>query len=196
MNIACVLLAAGLGTRAGGDKLSRLWHGAPLIAAAAELAAAGPFGKRVAVVREHDAVVRTAVKNAGLFETVNPAPGEGITSSLKLGLAAVTEGETPDGVLFLVADQPQLKPETIAAMCAAFETAPGCILRPQSPEGKTGNPVLFPKDFFGELAELTGDMGGKQVVHRHPECVRFVPCGAEELADLDTALDFGRADGV
>lgn len=190
MKAAAVLLAAGLGTRAGGDKLSRRFNGIPLIETAANLISGCPFCRCTAVVRENDAAVTKAVSGAGFSVCVNPDPARGIASSLVSGLENVLSQDIPDGVMFFVGDQPALKADTVLKMLDAFSERPDAVIRPVSPSGKTGNPCLFPAALFGELLELTGDTGGRQVIRRHPERTVYVPCEEAELRDLDTALDF------
>lgn len=190
MRIACVLLAAGLGTRMGGDKLLKKVRGEALIARAASLAAALPFSAKVAVVRPGDAGVINAAEGAGLTPVANPNPTRGIASSLVIGLdAAIKSGA--DGALFLVADQPELRKETVGAMLTLFEAHPEAIIRPASADGTAGNPVLFPMALFGELMQLTGDTGGKAVIRNHPERVLTVLCEKAELRDVDTPRDIG-----
>lgn len=188
MNVVCVLLAAGLGTRMDGDKLLTLVEGKMLIEHAAALAKSLPFSESVAVVRPGDEAVLTTVEKAGLRPVFNPYPARGIASSLVIGLSDVMRSD-PDGVLFLVGDQPRLTAKTVESMLRAFESDPESIVRPRSSSGKPGNPVLFPKSLFPELAALTGDTGGKTVVAAHPDRVRFILCASDELRDIDAPQD-------
>ena len=54
---------------------------------------------------------------------------------------------------------------------------------------RQGNPCIFPAALYSELLALTGDRGGKQIIHRHPELVVEVPVPEEELSDVDTLAD-------
>ena len=55
---------------------------------------------------------------------------------------------------------------------------------------RRGNPAVFPRDLFGELAALTGDVGGGAVIRRHPERLILVEAASpRELADVDTPAD-------
>ena len=56
--------------------------------------------------------------------------------------------------------------------------------------GRPGSPAVFDERYRGELAELKGDRGGRQVMNRHPEDVFFyeAPDG-RELMDVDTQED-------
>ena len=48
------------------------------------------------------------------------------------------------------------------------------------------NPVIFSKKYAEELLNLSGDVGGRQVMERHKEDVRFFEIEDEkELFDID-----------
>ena len=55
-------------------------------------------------------------------------------------------------------------------------------------DGKTGNPCVFSKKYYGELMKLSGDVGGKRVVvaHRGDVAVMKVEDG-REMVDVDFA---------
>ena len=52
--------------------------------------------------------------------------------------------------------------------------------------GKTGNPCIFSRKYFGELMELEGDVGGKRVIRKHREDTAVLEVLDErELTDVD-----------
>ena len=52
--------------------------------------------------------------------------------------------------------------------------------------GRSGNPVLFSKDYFEELMTLEGDVGGRQVMNRHKAEIYYLEIFNEkELRDVD-----------
>jgi len=59
-------------------------------------------------------------------------------------------------------------------------------------DGKTGNPCVFSKKYYGELMELSGDVGGKRVVvaHRGDVAVMKVEDG-REMVDVDVVFADG-----
>ena len=53
--------------------------------------------------------------------------------------------------------------------------------------GRRGAPVLFSRALFGELAELDGDEGGRQLLRRGSEEIRWVELDSDlPLLDADT----------
>ncbi len=54
-------------------------------------------------------------------------------------------------------------------------------------QGKRGNPVLWTLDLLPEIGTLTGDVGVKALMDRHPTKVREVPVDESGvLTDVDT----------
>lgn len=56
----------------------------------------------------------------------------------------------------------------------------GCIDR-----GGPKNPCVFGEQYFPELRSLSGDVGGKKVLCRHPEDVYRQKAEKEEVWDMD-----------
>ena len=185
MNIGCILLAAGLSKRFGGDKLLTPLKGVPMGVYAIRLHGGLPYSHKVLITQANRAPLIAAAQDYGFTVIVNPAPEEGIASSLRLGLNALPLAET-DGALFGVCDQPYLTRETVARLTDTFQKNPGYAVAP-SFAGQRGNPVIFPREMFEELLSLKGDVGGGALLKRHPEKLLLVPAAsAAELRDIDT----------
>ena len=90
-----------------------------------------------------------------------------------------------DGILYLVADQPLLRRDSVQRIAEAWLRTPEKIAG-ASHEGRRGNPNLFPARFFPELLALEGDCGGNLVIKRHTEDYLPVELAPEELRDCDT----------
>jgi molybdenum cofactor cytidylyltransferase len=80
----------------------------------------------------------------------------------------------------------------IPALLGAFSRTGLPVVVPIYRGGVQGNPVLFGNEVFGELAALTGDLGGKPVVQARPERVARVPLDLPMPADIDTPEDYAR----
>lgn len=188
MRIACLLTAAGSGSRFGGDKLLLSVDGQPMGIHALQALSQAPFDLRVLVTSADKGYLITAARERGFAVVVNPAPERGMSSSVRLGTEHILRTGSYDGILYAVADQPNLSTGTVERLVKAFEARPSCILAPEA-EGKRGNPVLFPASLFGELLEVTGDRGGRQVIAAHRELLRTIPVSPSELKDIDTKED-------
>lgn len=186
MSVSCVLLAAGLGRRFGGDKLSAAIDGIPMGVYAIRLHAKLPYAKRVLVTQADRSALIDAAREPGFTVVYNPVPEEGIASSIRLGLAALGDIAPGDGILFSVCDQPYLTEQTVRRLIDTFEADPRRIVAPAY-LGERGNPVIFPAALYGELAALQGERGGGAVIRRHGDALTTVPVqDPRELTDIDT----------
>lgn len=178
--VACIVMAAGASSRFGGDKLAAELDGKSLLRRALEAVPAERFCKVIVVTGRAEGA---ALAEEFGFEPVhNGAPEEGCSRTIRLGLEAAG---ACGGALFLAADQPMLRRETVARLVDAFCGDPARIVC-AAHRGERGNPCLFPAVFFDELRALSGDTGGSAVIRRHPEAVMLVEAAAEELDDVDT----------
>jgi molybdenum cofactor cytidylyltransferase len=165
--VAAILLAAGQATRFGGGpqetKLAADLDGKPLIRYAAEAALASR-AVRVTLVTGHAAEkVQDSVAGLELFVVHNPAYAEGLSASLKAGVAALPDSVR--GAVILLADMPFVTPEVIDRLIAYFEdapTEPDAVVPLRN--GRQGNPVLIGRTLFPEVARLDGDRGAKALL--------------------------------
>ena len=117
------------------------------------------------------------------FEAVlNDQPDLGLSRSVRLGLERLTDC---GGVLFLVADQPWLKRDSVEALAALWAQHPAKIAA-MAHGGVRGNPCLFPARFYPELLALNGDRGGSAVIRNHEADLILLEADALELTDIDT----------
>jgi molybdenum cofactor cytidylyltransferase len=124
----------------------------------------------------------------------NAAWVDGLGGSVAVGVGALPDDA--DGALIVPGDMPFLTPEFLNAMIERFASAPAPrpILFPQLPDGTQGNPVLWPKRFFPELAKLTGAVGAKPLIKRYAaEAQAYAVPDARLLIDVDTPDDLERA---
>ncbi|MBP7125198.1 nucleotidyltransferase family protein [Myxococcota bacterium] len=153
-SIACVILAAGEGRRAGGPKAFRTFadpvSGLPesFLSRVASVALAGGAWPVVAVVRPPDRFRAEAVAPPGLALVVNPDPSRGMLSSLGCGVDAIPP-EAP-GLLVFPVDHPEVLPGTVAALIEALRHDEGHPWRPCR-EGRCGHPVALPLAVAREL---------------------------------------------
>lgn len=185
--VACLLLAAGTGSRFGGDKLLYPVDGQPMAAHAIQLHASIPYALRIFVTQRRHAALAEQAAQAGFLVGFNDAPERGIASSIRIAMALL-DGQPlrPDGLLFGVCDQPRLRRETVLLLLDRFREAPERIVAPVW-QGRRGNPVVFPARFAPALAALEGDTGGSAVIRAHPDALLLVPVAdGAELTDIDT----------
>lgn len=190
--IAGVLLAAGASRRLGRPKQLLPLGGRPLLAHALGNALASGLDEVVVVLGHEADAIRTALAPDLAAPrsrvVVNPRYAEGQATSVAAGVVALPP-ET-EAALFLLGDQPGVRPETIDAVLAAFRAEPAPIVAPTY-GGRIGNPVLFRRDLFSALTGLTGDEGARRLLRARPGDVRRVETGLPAPPpDVDTDDDY------
>jgi molybdenum cofactor cytidylyltransferase len=194
--IAAILLAAGRSTRMGGpNKLLAEIGGKPLVRIAAEQALASRARPVIVVTGHQRDKVEAALQGLDVRTVHNPNFAEGLSTSVKTGLAAVPE--TADGAIVCLADMPQVTATLIDKLVAAFDPERGALVAIPTIDGKRGNPVVWARRFFPELMGLDGDVGARHLIGRYPEAVAEVPLtDTAALVDVDTpeALDRVKAE--
>lgn len=184
---AVVILAAGAGTRFGGNKLNVLVKNRPLYEYTLDRVQA--FGAFPAFIVTGSEEIALEAEKRGIMTVWNTEPEKGISLSLKLGLKKALECRPYlKGILFSVCDQPGLDVSTMQLLFRTASLHPGRIVCAGN-SGRTGNPVCWDEAFFPELLALTGDEGGRQIIRKHKEKVRIIQVDPEELKDIDRRED-------
>jgi molybdenum cofactor cytidylyltransferase len=184
--LAALVLAAGRSSRMGTvNKLLIGIDGKPMVRHAVEAVLDAGLAP-IIVVTGHERE-RVAAALAGLPVTVvhNPAYAEGLSASLKAGLAALPDDV--DGVLVGLGDMPRVRSTEIERLVAAFNPVEGRAIIVPSRNGKRGNPVLWAKRFFPEMRLAAGDVGARHLIGAYPEAVAEIEMASDGvLTDIDT----------
>ena len=192
--VSAVLLAAGAGSRFGGEKLLAPYRGRPLIEATLSNLADAPVEETVVVVGEGAQRLREACGPYGVRVVENREWARGQSTSVRAGLLSL--GPEARAAVVLLADQPLVGAEAVERLVAAFEA--GARVAVATYGGGPRNPVLFSREVWPLLmAELSGDEGARSFLRRHPELVTQVPCDeVGDPADVDTVEDLRRLEGL
>ena len=183
--IAGIVLAAGTSSRMGRNKMIETVAGKPMVCLSVDAALESRLDP-ILVVTGHEADKIDAVL-AGAPVTLihNPDYRNGLSASLQAGIAAVP-GDC-DGALILLGDMPGISTALIDRLIAAFDPAEGRTICVATGQGRRGHPVLWSRDFFGEIATLTGDTGARDLLKRHTSQVMEIEAGSDApLTDIDT----------
>jgi molybdenum cofactor cytidylyltransferase len=184
--IAAVILAAGRSTRmAGPNKLLAEIGGRPLVRIAAEEALTSRARPVIVVTGHQREQVEAALSGLDVAIVHNPRFAEGLSTSLKAGLAAVPADV--DGAIICLGDMPQVRASLIDRLIGAFDPERGALVVVPTVDGKRGNPVVWSRRFFHELAALEGDVGARHLIGRYPEAVTEVAANDHAaFVDVDT----------
>ena len=182
--IAAVVLAAGLSSRMGSNKLLAEWRGKPLVRWTVESALASEAKPVIIVTGHESAKVEAALKGLDVHIAHNLHYAAGLSASLKAGMRAVPAN--CDGAVVLLGDMPEIAPSLIDRMIAAFSPADGRSICVAVHEHRRGNPVLWARRFFGEIEKLSGDVGAKDLIASHQDLVCDIEADGTVLRDIDT----------
>src|SRR5262249_32793382 len=136
--IAGIVLAAGRSTRMGGpNKLLAEIKGKPLVRIAAEQALASRAHPVIVVTGHQRERVEEALKGLRVKFVHNPDFADGLSTSLKAGLAAVPA--EADAAIVCLGDMPQVTSAMIDRLIGAFDPARGALIVVPTIAGKRGN---------------------------------------------------------
>ena len=187
--IAGVLLAAGLSSRMGRNKLLLEIAGRTVVRRAAEKALSAGLSPLLVVVGHEREKVEAALLGLPLRAVFNPDYASGMNSSLRAGIAAVPDDCA--GALVLLADMPLVTAGMLGELRDTFRRK-GTPLVISTYGGIVAPPTLYGRALFPELRELSGEACGKRVVKQHRAEAAEIAWPPAALADLDLPADVER----
>jgi molybdenum cofactor cytidylyltransferase len=181
--IAAVLLAAGAGTRFGGNKLEADFGGAMLGEHVARTMARLQLGWTFAVHDPSHARLAASLETLGFDLIANGDPDLGLSHSLKLAVSAV-ETSDADAMLIALADMPFVDDDLLLSLSFAHRQQPGRCIAATSAVAPTP-PAIFPRAYWKDLKSMAGDQGARPLLRD----AILVRTDAEKLQDIDTIED-------
>jgi len=182
VTVVALVLAAGQGSRFGADKRRAILpDGRSLLAHSVERALA-VFAEVRVVLRDGERAEDFGLPD-GCRVIHSPEAALGMGHSLAAGAAALQDCDA-QAVAILLGDMPWIAPETLRALVDAANAS--TILFPLY-HGQRGHPVLFGREFWPALTQLTGDEGARTVVQAHRDrCLVLDVSDSGVLRDVDT----------
>lgn len=187
--IAGLVLAAGGSRRLGRPKQLEPWGpGSTLLGTVVARAREFHLGELWVVLGAGiDTILEQVdLDDCGVVE--NPEWEEGLASSIRVGLDAMTRMSKADAALILLGDQPGVDPAVVEALVAGKRRSKAMAAVPKY-RYSWGNPVLVDRTLWPRLISLSGDGGAKQLLQAHPEWVEEVWVESLPPRDVDTARD-------
>lgn len=204
VKVRLILLAAGNSSRFGSNKLLYSIDEKPMFTyglKVMEELLLKDYNRELYVVTRFDPIIEAVEEMSDdtrfkdrVHAIYSPESKEGVSYSIKAGLRKVSlrekdgfmkEEEEAYYYVFMVADQPFIKAETVERLIQETIGAGkigGCVTW----EGISGNPVIFSKQLKSELLALEGDKGGKAVLKNYMDEICKIPASSEEeLIDKD-----------
>ncbi len=148
----------------------------------------------IVVLGAHANALRAEIADTQAHVAINPAWHEGLSSSIRCGIAAleaITAGSAQATVLMLC-DQPFIAASVVNRLLETYAaTGSPLVASEYEVEGERtrGVPALFSRTLFHELMKLRGQEGAKRVIAQY--ALDAVVIAAHEAAfDVDTPHDY------
>ena len=196
--VRAVLLAAGLGTRLGGQPKAALHHpagGTLLERSVAALHAAGVADVCV-VLGPYRERLMPLVEASGAQPLLHTLAAPSLIDSQRLALTEHTadpSGPAPD-VMLLLADLPLLQAEHLRPVLAAWQArAAGIQALMPVVNGQRGHPVVLSGEAVAGVLAQPVERGVRAWLAAHPQAVQALPlASAAYITDVDTLEDATR----
>ena len=187
--VAAVVLAAGLSSRMGKNKLLIRLQGESMVHRAVARAIAAELDPVVVVVGHEDQLVRAELAGLSHTEVRNPEYARGMNTSLRTGIAALPA--EAEAAVVLLADMPFVEVSMLRELVAAFARGTSPLVL-SSYGGVVAPPILYRRALFDELRALEGEACGKRVIEAHRAEAAELRWPAAALLDLDLPEDLER----
>ena len=187
--IAAVVLAAGMSTRMGKNKLLLELDGEPLVRRAARSALDAGLDPVVVVVGFEAHQVRRALEGLHVDIVTNHDFRGPSSKSFHSGLSALPPDVT--AAVVILPDMVHVSAETLGRVHAAAGTSSAPLIASRYGD-VTAPPILFRRPLFDELLAWEGEGCGKPVVKAYASEAMYVDWPVEALDDVDTPEDFAR----
>ena len=147
------MLAAGQSRRTGSiNKLLVEIEGAPMVARVLAAVRAAEVDPVIVVLGHQPDRLRDALAGHDVTLVENPDYAKGLSTSLTRGLSALPKDV--DGVVVCLGDMPDVTTSHIERLIEAFAPDDGRDICVPTFNGKRGNPVLWARRYFDEMAYI------------------------------------------
>jgi len=184
LRLAALVLAAGEGSRFGGEKLTSQWEDGMLIDGALRAALAAPVEEVLVVTGADPKVIAAAEAHPDPRLRLVYAKDyvKGLSASLKAGVAALSPGI--HGVFIFLGDMPRIPHAVLPPLGEAI--GKGAPAAAPVHHGRRGHPVILASPLFGMIMDLQGDNGANGLLNAlGPQVVTIPTTDDGILFDVD-----------
>jgi molybdenum cofactor cytidylyltransferase len=187
-NICAIVLAAGLSTRMGTQKLLLPFDGKTMVEKVVENIRLSGIDNIQVVLGSDRMEIMQALKLMPVHFVVNENYKEGMHTSVISGVKVLPENA--QAVLIFLGDQPFIPSRVIQMVIEAWQNSGKGIVIPLF-EGKRAHPPLYDLKYRNELSNLDPTKGLRSVAQKFPEDISEVETFCPEIVrDIDTKTDY------
>lgn len=187
-DIAALIIAGGGSARLGRPKQLVDWGGRPLLEHVIRMAWGWEPSSMTVVLGAYAEQILEEVDFGDADVVINPEWEEGMASSLRAGLDALSRTAHAQAALLALGDQPSISDEIVARVMSVYRSASRPAVVPKYRYTR-GHPVLIDRSLWPRLMSLEGDQGARSLLQAHPDWVEEVWVDQLPPRDVDTAAD-------
>jgi molybdenum cofactor cytidylyltransferase len=191
LKIGAVVLAAGLSSRMGVQKLLLPWKGRTVIETVVDTLILSRITEIVVVTGRDAEQIASTLKSKPVQIIYNPDFANGnMVTSLCTGLKALQN--KVDAILMVLADQPQIMKTTVKLLVDEWKINPDSLCIP-SYQMHRGHPWVIPARLWDNLNSLDSHQTMRDFIRINEHEIRYIVVEtATILADLDTPEDYAQ----
>jgi molybdenum cofactor cytidylyltransferase len=189
--VSAILLAAGESKRMGKPKLLLPIGNDTILGKTIDNVLSSRVDEVIVVLGAEAQEIKKAIAGKPAKVVFNPDYRQGMSTSLTTGLKQVSA--RAQRVMVALCDQPFIEKKTYNRLIEeSLDSGKGIIV--PTYKAKRGNPIIFSINYKDELMGLEGDVGGKEILRRHPDDVLEVAVDSESIyINLNTMDEYDSA---
>ena len=198
--VFAIILAAGQSKRMGRPKQLLPYRGSTILDVVVDAVLESPLDGLVIVTTSSIAAAYEENLPERCYVATNDESQSEMIDSVRIGLRRLKQHAEPadwDGVMILLADQPQVAPGVMATCAETFrlpKNAPGILIATY--KGRRGHPAIFSVAQLSEIEDWGADRQLNELARLHPEAVRELPITTCPMPiDVNTPDDYERLKG-
>jgi molybdenum cofactor cytidylyltransferase len=196
--ISAIVPAAGMSTRMDSrNKLLLPFDGRTLIERTVDTLIGSGIDEVIVVVGYQKEMVKAALHGKDIAIVENPEYREGMASSIRAGVAAVSP--RAEAIMVCLADQPLLEPADLNGIIRAMDEARSAGKSIVVPffKGQRGNPVVLDAIYRNAMIDVVSDVGCKRIIKEHQSAVHVIEMETDHvIRDIDTIEEYRRLGGI
>jgi molybdenum cofactor cytidylyltransferase len=188
---AIIILAAGSSTRMGKPKQLLTYDHRTFLRHAAEVAVASVCRPILIVLGAYASQLQSEIDDLPVRSVTNDQWADGMGYSIQVGVGALQNDDRADNtkaLVLMLCDQPYVSDAVINGLVTTYHANDKGIIASEY-SGTLGVPALFGREYFDDLAAMSGTAGAKHLIAAHASDVVPVPF-SKGITDIDTPEDY------
>lgn len=189
--VSAILLAAGESKRMGKPKLLLPLGDGTVLGNTVDNLLSSSVDEVIVVLGANARETKRVIAGKAVKIIINPDYRQGMSTSLISGLRQVSH--QAQRILVALSDQPLIDSKTYNKLIQKSLDSDSGIVVPTH-KSRRGNPIIFNIRYKEELLQLKDDVGGRELLSRHPDDILEVAVDCEGIyINLNTMDDYKSA---